>query len=211
MTPRPPHDLVRAVRAELATPGRYRLEGPSRTGHSWIGLFLRWLGERYDDLVRTLASRLKLGPDAVSVFGDLLVFAIVVFVAIVAARLLISLQIERTARVHSRRLAAAPGAQSYVNAAVQYASRGDFSAATRVLFAAAVILLDRRGALRDDASATVNELCVALHQTNSVADEAFVALARAYTAAAYAERAIDEEGWCAVRDAYDVLDRALRA
>ena len=201
----PPHDIVRAVRSELAWPGRYHLHPSVVAQRSWFEQLFGWLYDRWQDFEQALSSRIKLGPVGATILGDLLILAAVALVAVVAAQLLMTLQAERAQRAEAVEIGSARNAHLLARAATDAAGRGDYMRAIRLLFAAAVTLLDLRGVVRDDASATVNELRRALRARNAQADEPFVAIARAYTSAAYAEERLDERAWVDASRAYGEL------
>ena len=205
MIPKPPHDLVRAVRAELATPGRYQLE-PGRVVHrSWLAIALQWLGDRYAEFVRALSAHLHVGRNEVSLFGDAIVVVCVIVLGIIGARLLMAVQLERARRSRAIAIGTPRSAHAIAMAASSAAASGDFARAIRLLFAAAVTLLDLRGVLRDDPSATVNDLRRALRTRNAAAEPPFVEIAHAFSAAAYAEERLDLSAWDAARAAYERL------
>ncbi len=211
MTPKPPHDLVQAVRAELATPGRYHLAQTSTVHRSWLQIALQWLYDRYGDLLHALQSRLHVGPNAVSVFGDAIVVVCVIVVGVVGARLLITLQVERARRSSTISIGPPRSAHAIASAAGDAAAAGDYVRAIRLLFAAAVTLLDLRGILHDDPSATVNDLRRALRARNAAAEPPFVEIARMFSAAAYAEQHLDATAWEAARSAYERLSASASA
>ncbi len=202
----PPHDIVRAVRQELATPGRYHLH-EAAVRRTWLQIVAQWVYDRYAAFAHALSARLKVGPAAVSIFGDLLVIVVVLLVAYVAALLLVSMQLERSARARAIALGPARSAHALARRAADAASQGRYDAATRLVFAAGVTLLDLRGVVHDDASATINELRRTLR--GSPAEEPFVALARVYASTAYAEEPASEETWNAARTAYDRLNASV--
>jgi hypothetical protein len=181
----PPHDIVRAVRRELATPGRYHLHERAVRERSWLRMTMQWIFDRYAAFAQSISAKLHVGPQAVSIFGDLLVVGVVLLVAYVAARLLISIQMERTARANAVVLSPAKSALALARRAADAANSGRYEPATRLLFAAAVTMLDLRGVVHDEASATINELRRTMRGSRGEAD--FTEIARAYTSIAYAE------------------------
>jgi hypothetical protein len=209
VTPPPPHDLVRAVRAELATPGRYHFATPHGVRHSWLRIAFGWLADRYKELVEALSKHLHVGPRGLSLTGDVLVVVSVLVVALAGARLLIELQTERSQRAAAIPLAPARSAHALSRLAAQAADAGEYTSAIRLLFAAAVTLLDLRGVLHDDESATVNELRGEVRERRAAAEAPFVEIARAYTAAAYAEEAPDARSWENARSAYQRLNASV--
>ena len=213
MIPQPPHDIVRAVRAELAWPGRYHLhDHTASVQRSWLDMLFQWIYDRFVDFQNALGSHIRIGATGATIIGDLLIGAAVVLVAFVAARLMMTLQAEQTAHVEATHLGAMRSASVLARAAADAAAGGDYARAIRFLFAAAVTLLDLRGVVRDEASATVNDLRRALHERYERADVPFVTISRAYTTAAYAEQRLDEGTWNNARAAYaqllDVVNQA---
>ena len=126
-------------------------------------------------------------------------------IAVVVAHLLLQLQYERTRRERAIALAPARSAHALAVAAAQAANAGDYARAIRLMFMAAVTLLDLRGVVRDERSATINELRRALHERDGELEPAFVEIARLYTAAAYAQTPAGPDAWERARDAYDQL------
>ncbi len=205
MIPKPPHDLVRAVRAELSTPGRYHLS-QGRVGHrSWLSIALQWLGDRYTEFVQALSAHLHVGKNEVSLFGDAIVIVCVIVLGFIGARLLMAMQLDRARRSRAIAIGAPRNAHAIAVAASRAAASGEYGRAIRLLFAAAVTLLDLRGVLHDDPSATVNDLRRALRTRNAAAEPPFVEIARAFSAAAYAEEQLDSSAWDAARVAYERL------
>lgn len=211
MTVKPPHELVQAVRAELAVPGRYHLTETHVAHRSWLQLALQWLYDRYAEFVHALASHVKVGASGVSLFGDAIVVACVVVLGVVGARLLIALQLERARGNQAIAIGPPRSAHAIARAAAEAAANGDYARAIRLLFAASVTLLDLRGVLHDDPSATVNDLRRALRARNASAEAPFVEIARTFSAAAYAEEQLDASAWGAAREAYDRLSNAAGA
>lgn len=204
MTPRPPIEIVRAVRAELAVPGRYHLVAivPHR---SPLEIALQWIGDRFNDLWRLLTSHIKLGPAEASAVGNTIVVFCVLIIAVIAAHVLLRVQYEHARRERVTPLVEPRSAHALAALAGQAANAGDYARAIRLLFIAAVTLLDLRGVVRDERSATINELRRALHERDRALEPAFVEIARLYTAAAYAQMPADPEAWQHARAAYDHL------
>jgi hypothetical protein len=213
-TARPaPLALAQSVRSELDMPGRYQLhpqEAPIR--RSWWAIAFGWFVDRWDAFLKALSKRIHLGPSGSAAIGDVLVVVALLLVAIVAGRMLAVLHIER----ERRRMRLQPlGSQRSAHAlwlqACEAAQRGAYGAAVRTLFAATVTLLDLRGVVHDDASATVNELRRAVRERNAAVESPFVEIARAYTSAAYAERPVDAALWETANAAYGTLLRMVQA
>jgi len=188
------------------------LHPPAVQAHaSWWQLFAQWLGDRWNDFFHRLFPHLRINAHGAAIAGDLVVLACVAIVAIAAVRLLSSLQ-----SLHERRPASigltvpARSAHALLVAAMQSAESSAYGHAVRLLFAAAVTLLDLRGIVTEERSATINELRRALHTRNAAAEAPFLELARAYTSAAYAERPVDAALWQHAKSAYDLLSERVR-
>ena len=209
MTPRPPVDLVQAVRAELATPGCYHLAPPRAVRRSWLEMLFGWLADRYTQFVHALSAHLHVGARGLSLAGDVIIVACVIVLGVVAARLLIALQLERSRASEAVPLGSGRSAFALSQSAAAAAASGEYNRAVRLLFAAAVTLLDLRGVLHDDASATIDELRRELRARNAAADAPFAEIATVYAATAYAERPADSVSWERARARYDELMKAI--
>ncbi len=205
MTRPPPIDIIRAVRTELAVPGRYHLEKASPAHPSIFGLVFQWFYDRWNDLWNAFTSHVKIGSAGVSIIGDLLVVTCVLAIALIGAHLLMQLENERTRRARAIALTQPRSAHALAALAAQAASAGDYARAVRMVFIAAVTLLDLRGVVRDERSATVNELRRRLHARDGALEPAFVEIARLYTATAYAQTPAGPDAWQRARAAYDQL------
>lgn len=212
-TQRIPAGLREAVLQELAVPGRYRLTAPSVPirSRTWLEVAWAWVADRWNELYDALSKRVHLGVSGRATLGDLLIVLFSLIVAFVGARLLGAFQMSRQARFASVPLAAQRNAHALMVQAVAAAERGEYVRAIRILFTAAVTLLDLRGLVHDDASATINELRRALREHAAPSEGAFLDLARAYASAAYAERPADAGLWERARAAYDDLVRSATA
>jgi Domain of unknown function (DUF4129) len=201
----PPIDITRAVRTELAVPGRYHLEKAAPAHRSLFGLIFQWFYDRWNDLWSALTSHIKIGAAGVSIIGDVLIVACVIAIGLIAAHLLAQFEYERTRRERAIALTQPRSAHALAALAGQAASAGDYARAVRLLFMAAVTLLDLRGVVRDERSATVNELRRRLHERDGALEPAFVEIARLYTATAYAQMPAGPDAWQRARAAYDQL------
>lgn len=210
MTSPPPIDITRAVRAELAVPGRYHLEKALPAHRSLIGLIFQWLYDRWSDLWNALTSHVKIGSAGASIIGDVLVVTSVVAIGLIGAHLLLQLEYARTRREQAVALTQPRSAHALAALAAQAAKSGDYARAVRLVFMAAVTLLDLRGVVRDERSATVNELRRRVHERDGALEPAFVEIARLYTATAYAQTPAGPDAWQRARAAYDHLaERAM--
>lgn len=201
----PATNIVEAVRAELAVPGRYQLRVGGVKQRSLIDQIFQWLWDRWNDLFHALFSHIKIGPQGTSLIGDAVIVFCVVGIAALGAHLLMQLQDERSRRERVIALAPARSAHAFAVAATAAANAGDYAHAIRLLFIAAVTLLDLRGVMRDERSATINQLRNALHARRDKLDRPFAEIAHLYTAAAYAQAPAGADAWQRARTAYDQL------
>lgn len=193
-----------SVRVELARPGRYHLKlAVVEPRATWWEILGGWIAGRVGALYRLLAAHVKVGPKIRTTVGDIVILLTVLFVALVGARMLRSLQIVRDA-VHAvqQPLAFRQSAQALFAAADAHAQAGDHARAIRELFIAAITLLDVRGVLHAESSATVNELRSALLVANDRVEPAFIALTENFSAVTYAEQTPSAREWQAARAAY---------
>ncbi len=197
------------MRAELSVPGRYRLHAlPVHARANWWQLFVDWIGGWWNSLARRFIPHVHFGTRGADLAGDVIVVLCVALIAFAALRLMMAIQLakERRARVVPIGRSS-HDAHRHFTAAITAAGEGRYAGAVRALFAATVELLDVRGVLHDERSATVNDLRGLLRQRNRYEEIAFSTIARIYTDAAYAERPIDAALWQAARTAYDALAR----
>jgi hypothetical protein len=209
VTPPPPHDIVAAVRDELAVPGRYHLGTVRAANEPWWVKIWEWIGDRLSDIFRAVFSHSNVGPGAINAVGDLLIAAALLAITIIGARLLVSWEASRRRSSSAVPLGGSRSAHALMAAASNAAAAGAYARAVRLVFSAAVTLLDLRGVIADEPSATVNQLRRALATRDPRAGEPFLRIARLYTAAAYAERPAGDEAWQAARGAYDALVAAI--
>lgn len=199
---------MRAVRDELAVRGRYQLAEPAQTFHpTWYQLFFLWVGDRFNDVIAWLAAHVHVGREGSGIAGAIVLLLSVAIVGFAGARLLMALQVSRDRRFGASAPFAPPlrSARALLGAAVRAADANNFDRAVRLIFAAAVALLDLRGVISDDDGATINELRRALRLRDADAERPFATIARAYVSAAYAEARTGPEEWTAARDAYAAL------
>lgn len=199
--------LAAAARRELATPGRYRLRAPAAAPPaSWWQLLWGAAIDRWKQLVELLARSVRLGGPVRTTIGDVLIVGFLGIVGYAAAQLIRSVQFRYDRRLTSNApLENARSAQALFERADAAARSGDFATAIRVLFVAAVTLLDLRGVVRDRAGATINELRAALGPEHRHAEGAFAGIARQFSRVAYAEEPPGAEEWRIARDSYRAL------
>lgn len=200
----PPHDIVAAVRAELATPGRYHL-APPPVHHSVLVELWRWIVAQWSSFWAMIFRHVPIGHDTAALIGEAIVILCMLAVVFAAVQLTIRLELEEARRTPSVPLSAPRNAQAFAIAAAQAAGSGDYTRAVRLLFIAAVTLLDLRGVVRDERGATINELRREVRARDAQLEPPFMTLARAYTSAAYAEEPLGADAWTRAQDAYTQL------
>lgn len=187
---------------ELSVPGRYHLRDAAAAppAQTWWERLWSWLGDRWNALMSALFGHARVNPRVAGAVGDIVIALLVLAVAAAAVRILIVYGRRGQRPGLVRALDSAADAATLYAMAVDRAERGEFAAASQLLFRATLALLDVRGTLRDDASATVGEIRRRL-PARDVAS-AFDAIARLFVAGTYAERPLDAAQWERARDAY---------
>ena len=201
----PPIDPALAARIELSTPLRYHLGRPAPAVEPWWQRAFDEIGK----LFSRLFSGVHVGASAQSAIGIAVLVVVLGACVLLVARLF-------GGRARRVRLATATALEpdrdetALARAAFLAAERGEMTAAVRLLLRASVTLLDIRGAIRYDSSATIGELRRAVRRRGERVSAPFDAIATAYVDGVYAERAIDATVWQGARGAYESL-RATRA
>lgn len=193
--------------AELSVPGRYHLRVATAAppGKTWWQRLWEWLGEQWNALVQALFGRVRVNKTAAAIVADA-VIALLVLAVVAAAIRIVVVYGRRSSRAASvRALSPAADAATLYAMAAELAERGEYAAAAQLLFRATLTLLDVRGTLRDDASATVGEIRRSLPERELV--RAFDAVAAVFVAGTYAERPLDAAQWERARDGYLALAR----
>jgi hypothetical protein len=190
-------DFAAAARRELATPGRYQLStkiAPPPQPTLWQQLW-QWIGDRLREIWNALNDRVHIGQSGAVAIGDLLIGLAVLALVFVAIRLLAEFQIDRRRAAAVEALGAPRDARKLYERATAAARKGDFTAASRLLFAATVVALDLRGVVAEDPSATVGDLRRALRSRQTELVTPFDAVAAPFVASTYAERSIEPADW----------------
>jgi len=197
--------LRKLAAAELSVPGRYQLNPVKETPPSptWWERLWSWVHDRWDALMKTLFGRIRVNPKAAAIIGDLVIVLLAFAVAAAAIRIVVVYGRRGKRAASVRALVPDADAAALYAMAAKLADRGEYAAAAQLLFRATLALLDVRGTLRDDASATVGEIRRRLPERDVVG--AFDAIATAFVAGTYAERPIDATQWQRARDAYLTL------
>lgn len=190
------------MRQELATPFRYHLGSAAPAQESWLEKLFDAIERWWSSLV----SHLHAGAHAGSILGDVALVALVSLTLYCIVRLPLTVSIRRMAGLREPEPAIAERPEHrLVREACAAAERGEFLSAVRLILQAAILLLDLRGTLHDDASATLFELrAQALGLGNAVA-EPFGEIASAYTRGVYAQQPVEESAWLRSARAYEAL------
>ena len=208
----PPIDPAQAAREELATPFRYHLQSHIPAQESLleraISAVVAWLRNFFERLF----SHAHLSPTVAARIGDVVLGIAAAVTALLLVRLFLFLFTTRTqSRGDLKALNAQRDHRLIAEQAIAAAQRGELARAVRLLFLAAVTLLQLRGAIRDDDSATVRELQREAGLLGTTVTVPFDEIARAYVWSVYAQRPVRAETWSRLRSAYDRLTASVPA
>jgi hypothetical protein len=211
----PPHHSAPAVnlralaQGELASPGRYQLTElpPPPVRDPWWMPAWHWLADRWNQFWNAVFARVHVGPSGMRGIGEALLAAIGLLLLYVAIRLVTGIYARRPAPAAAEPLAARPDSAALYRQACDGANRGDYGSAALLLFAAMVALLDVRGTIAGERSATVGDLRRELRAGDAALVPAFDAIAAPFVEKAYAERAVGAPQWQRARDAYEQLNQ----
>jgi hypothetical protein len=163
-------------------------------------------------LIDAFSHHVHVAPNVSIAFGDLLIAIAVGVVAVVAIRLALGIARDQNRSAGgARTLPQRTDADALYARSVRAAQEGDFGEAASLLFRAALAALDLRGVLHDDPSRTVNETRAAVRVHAPQCVSSFDTIARAFTAAFYADEPISPEQWDAARKAFAQLTMQVRA
>jgi hypothetical protein len=158
-----------------------------------------------------LVSHFHGGARVESVLGDAVLVALVALFFYAVVRLLLAASIRKSATTGDiESLIAERPEHRLAREASAAAARSDFLTAVRLTLQAAILLLDLRGTLHDDASATLFEL---RRQAQSLGDSIavpFAEIATAYTRGVYAQQPVEELAWRRSWTAYEALRSSRR-
>lgn len=200
---RPPMDPNALARSVIAH-GHFRLHTPAQTLSLWQR-FLQWLGNLLDKIFGHVRGP---SPGVTDLLGWILLALVLGGVLFVIVRLLMNIGHGDTSDRTSgtvRALRPRVAAKAWYDRAAAAAQAGNYREAAVLLFRAALAILDLRGFVHDDPSRTVNECAAELRDRAPQHLQAFGAVARFFTAAFYAEKAVDARAWEIARAAYDQL------
>lgn len=204
---RAPHDPGLLARQILSEP-RFRLHVQAPPARTWWDVAREWIADRWAQLIDALSRHVHLSSGASVALGDVLLVLIVLLVVLVAARLLLNIGLEGRDAVSdsSTPLVLAAQARDLCAAARRAAEQGAYASAIALIFQAALATFDARGLLRNDPARTVNECRRDVRVRAPRLHAAFEVLARAFTAAVYAEDRVAAEDWAAAQRAYEALN-----
>lgn len=208
----PPIDPALAAREELATPFRYHLQAQVPAEESLLERVIRTIGDWLRNLFERLFAHVHIGPTAAARIGEVVLAIAAAIASLLLVRLLLYLFSTRTrSRAELEALNPRRDHRALAEQAVAAAQRGELARAVRLLFLATVTLLQLRGAIRDDDSATVRELQREAVVLGSAVTSPFDEIARAYVWSVYAQRPIQADTWVRLRSAYDRLTTSVPA
>lgn len=192
-----------ALAREILAQSRFRGHTQAPASHTWWDTVRDWFGDRWNQLLDAFAHHVRVGPGAGAAIGDVLLVIVIALVVVVVVRLLLGMARENASAegaAHPLSVRANPTA---LHAAAQQAAQlGGYAAAIALLFRAALATLDARGLLRDDPSRTVNECRRDVRARAMPLSPSFERIARAFTAAVYAEDRVTAEHWDDAERAY---------
>lgn len=210
-TLRPPIDPRELARKIVAEP-RFRVTVVRPKPKTWWDVLMQWLGDRWHQLIDAFSRHVHVAPRVSVAIGDILIALAVLIVIAFGIRLGLGIAREqREPAARSRALPHNPDAQSLYAESRRAADRGDYTAATSLLFRAALAALDLQGIVHDDPSRTVNECRAAVRECAPQSTAAFDTIARAFTAALYADAPVSAQQWSAARGAFVELASHGRA
>jgi hypothetical protein len=143
--------------------------------------------------VHAVFGRVHGGATATSIAGDVLLVLAILAVVVFGVRFLLAISMDRKGVAMAEPLAGNVVSSEWYRRAVESASRGDFTYASRCMFGATVALLRERGAIEPSDGATIGELRRELQSRAPKYALPFATIARIFAIGAYAERALDSD------------------
>jgi hypothetical protein len=202
----PPHDAAALARQILTEP-RFRMRVQATRPHTWLDTLRDWLGDRWNQLLNAFSQHLHVNGRVSIALGDVLIGAAILVLFVFGVRLLLGIVREDRAvtGVQAQALPAHADATELHAAAQRAARDGAYASAIALLFRATLAVLDVRGVLRDDPARTVNECRADVRAKARLFSVAFDRIARAFTAAVYAEDRVTQHQWIDAQEAYAAL------
>jgi hypothetical protein len=199
-----PERNAQALAREILTQPRFRVQVPHATVRTWWDALRDWAGDRWNQLIDAFSHHVKFGANASVAAGDVLLVILIGLVILVLVRLLLGVaregEIPGAAAVSA--LSPRPNPSVLHTAAQQAVQLGAYASAIALLYRAALAVLDARGVLRDDPARTVNECRRDVRRQAPHLSVPFERIARAFTAAVYAEDRVTAEHWNDAHAAY---------
>lgn len=209
--PAPPRNLRALAERELAS-GNYHLapaREPAPVQVPWWMRLWEWLRDRFVQLWRVAFGNRRLGREQAMVIGDVLIAGALGLIGLVLFRIAGELAFERRRRTGPIEPIPPPAdAAALYAAACERARDGAYANAARLLFAATISALVRRGAIEDDRSATVGDFRRRLGQLDRATVPPFDDVSAAFVTGAYAECPVDASDWERARLGYLALSDA---
>jgi hypothetical protein len=195
-----------ALARDILSQSRFRVQVPRAPSHTWWDTVRDWLGDRWHQLLDAFGHHVRVGGSARVALGDVIVVLLIALVIGVLVRLLLGIAREQQSGAGSVSALAVPANPAALHEnARQAADRGEYARAIALLYRAALAEMDVRGLLRDDPARTVNECRRDIRKSAPSLAPPFDRIARAFTAAVYAEDRVTAEQWSAADGAYGEL------
>lgn len=166
--------------------------------------FWQWVSQRSGDVLKGIAHMLGLHayPGATADIGTALLIGALAVVAICTARLLRSVVRSPPAQTKITRTPLANNVPDYYAQSLQLAASGEYTNALRLLFHAALLLLDSRGVLRQAPAWTIGECRSNVRGCAPRSTSAFDTLAEPMNDLLYGGGGITPAQWQRARAAY---------
>jgi hypothetical protein len=199
-----PERNAQALAREILAQARFRVQVPHAPAHTWWDALRDWARDRWNQLIDAFTHHVKIGANASVAAGDVLLVILIALVMFFLVRLLLGVarENEMTGAAAASALPARPDPAALHAAAQQAVQRGAYASAIALLYRAALAVLDARGLLRDDPARTVNECRRDIRRRAPLVHAPFERIARAFTAAVYAEDRVTAEHWNDAHAAY---------
>jgi hypothetical protein len=200
---RPPAGLHAIAVKELSSP-RYRWSTDAPASKPWWQRIAEWIAGRWNDVVHAVFGRVH-GGGWPAIAGDIVLVLAILLVVVFAVRFLLSISLDRKRYSSAEPLTGSIASSEWYRRAIESASRGDFTYASRCILGAAVALLHERGAIDPSAGATIGELRRELLASAPQYASSFWTIARIFAIGAYAERPLDRAEFDGAAGAYRSL------
>lgn len=203
----PPIDPALAARTELATPLRYHLAAQPPPREAW------WLHglEAVERFLARLFAHVHGGGSVAAALSWVLLALVLGLILYLLVRLLPAVPRPSSAVTSIEALSAERSDARLARQAFAAAERGELTTAVRLLLRAAVVQLNLRGAIEDEASATIGDLRREVMPLGERITVPFDTIASAYVGGVYAQRPVEPVTWNRARVAYEALRGSLKS